>query len=73
MHTSTALQQVSLEELAENLAALCAGNVSSRDVEIRGDTRVKTQHGRPGIFVFDERRREAVLVEVGITSSRRCK
>ena len=46
--------------------------LSSRDVEIRVDTRIKTDvkvaHDRPDIFVLDKRRREAMLIEVGITS-----
>ena len=46
--------------------------VSNRDVEIRVDTRVKTDikvaHDRPDIFVLDKRNKLATLIEVGITS-----
>ena len=46
--------------------------VSNRDVEIRVDTRIKTdvkvQHDRPDIVVLDKRRKLATLIEIGITS-----
>ncbi|KAI4293385.1 hypothetical protein PAPHI01_2659, partial [Pancytospora philotis] len=46
--------------------------LSNRDVEIRVDTRIKTDvkvaHDRPDIFVLDKRRNQALLIEVGITS-----
>lgn len=46
--------------------------LANEHVEIRVDTRVKTdvkiQHDRPDILVIDKRRREAVIIEIGITS-----
>ena len=41
-------------------------------VEIRVDTRIKTdikiQHNRPDLFVYDKKRKEITLIEVGITN-----
>ena len=46
--------------------------VANENVEIRVDTRIKTdikiQHNRPDIFVYDKKRKEIALIEVGITN-----
>ena len=46
--------------------------LSSRDIEIRVDTRVKTDvrvaHDRPDIVVIDKRLKQILLTEVGITN-----
>ncbi|KAL4719725.1 hypothetical protein ACJJTC_004657 [Scirpophaga incertulas] len=46
--------------------------VANENVEIRVDTRIKTdikiQHNRPDIFVYDKKRKEITLIEVGITN-----
>ena len=46
--------------------------VANENVEIRADTRIETdikiQHNRPDLFVYDKKRKEIVLIEVGITS-----
>ena len=49
--------------------------VANENVEIRVDTRIRTSiklaADRPDIFILDKRRREIVLIEVGITSQDR--
>ncbi len=49
--------------------------VANENVEIRVDTRVRTgikiDANRPDIFVLDKKRREIILIEVGITSQDR--
>ena len=46
--------------------------VANENVEIRVDTRIKTdikiQHNRPDLFVFDKKKKEITLIEVGITN-----
>ena len=46
--------------------------VANENVEIRVDTRIKTdikiQHNRPDLFVYDKKRKEIALIEVGITN-----
>ena len=46
--------------------------VANENVEIRVDTRIKTdimiQHNRPDLFVYDKKRKEITLIEVGITN-----
>ena len=46
--------------------------VANDNVEIRVDTRIKTdiniQHNRPDLFVYDKKRKEITLIEVGITN-----
>ena len=46
--------------------------VANKNVEIRVDTRIKTdikiQHNRPDLFVYDKKRKEITLIEVGITN-----
>ena len=46
--------------------------VANANVEIRVDTRIKTdikiQHNRPDLFVYDKKRKEITLIEVGITN-----
>ena len=46
--------------------------VANGNVEIRVDTRIKTdvkiQHNRPDLFVYDKKRKEITLIEVGITN-----
>ena len=46
--------------------------VSNEYVEIRVDTRVKTdikfQNNRPDIFVFDKKKKEITLIEIGVTN-----
>jgi hypothetical protein len=49
--------------------------VANENVEIRIDTRVRTgikiEANRPDIFILDKKRREIILIEVGITSQDR--
>ena len=49
--------------------------VANENVEIRVDTRVRTGikigANRPDVFVLDKKRREIILIEVGITSQDR--
>ena len=49
--------------------------MANKNVEIRVDTRLRTgikiQANRPDIFVLDKKRREIILIEVGITSQDR--
>ncbi|KAL4713384.1 hypothetical protein ACJJTC_016852 [Scirpophaga incertulas] len=46
--------------------------VANENVEIRVDTRIKTdikiQHNRPNLFVYDKKRKQITLIEVGITN-----
>ena len=46
--------------------------VANENVEIRVDTRIKTdvkiQHNRPDLFVYDKKRKGITLIEVGITN-----
>lgn len=46
--------------------------IDNENAEIRVDTRIRTdvkiQNNRPDIFVFDKKRKEITLIEVGITS-----
>jgi hypothetical protein len=46
--------------------------LANENVEIRVDTRIKTdikiQHNRPDLFVYDKKRKEITLIEVGITN-----
>ena len=46
--------------------------IANENVEIRVDTRIKTdikiQHNRPVLFVYDKKRKEITLIEVGITN-----
>ena len=46
--------------------------VANDKVEIRVDTRIRTDikvaNNRPDIFVLDKKRREIILIEVGITN-----
>ena len=51
--------------------------LANKNVEIRVDTRVKTDvkipHDRPDILVLDKVKNEAIIIEVGITSQDRLK
>ena len=46
--------------------------IANENVEIRVDTRIKTdvriQHDRPDLFVYDKKKKEITLIEVGITN-----
>ena len=46
--------------------------LANDNVEIRVDTRIKTdvkiQHNRPDLFVYDKKKKEITLIEVGITN-----
>ena len=46
--------------------------MSNEFAEIRVDTRIKTDikinNNRPDIFVYDKKRKEIILIEVGITN-----
>lgn len=46
--------------------------IAKEHAEIRVDTRIKTdvkiQHDRPDLFVFDKKRKEITLIEIGITN-----
>ena len=49
--------------------------VANEDVEIRVDTRIKTevkiQNDRPDIFIYNKKKKEIMIIEIGITNSRK--
>ncbi|KAM0677311.1 hypothetical protein BDAP_002174 [Binucleata daphniae] len=46
--------------------------IANENAEIRVDTRIKTdikiKHDRPDIFVYDKKRNEITLIEIGVTN-----
>ena len=46
--------------------------IANENAEIRVDTRIKTdvkiKHDRPDLFVFDKKKKEITLIEIGITN-----
>ena len=46
--------------------------VANEDVEIRVDTRIKTevkiQNDRPDIFIYNKKKKEIIIIEIGITN-----
>ena len=46
--------------------------VANEDVEIRVDTRIKTevkiQNDRPDIFIYNKKKKEIMIIEIGITN-----